>query len=416
LRTTPGYCWYCNDTNIAKVPYGALYNWFAVNTGKLAPIGWHVPTDAEWSELTTYLGGESIAGGKLKDTGLSRWLSPNTGATNQTGFSARPGGGRSGGGGFYGMGRRSHWWTASGDYSDFSHRRSIYSDKSFVESILDDNNCGYYVRLVKDSKDYKQAIIKKQTKRKQKSVNDTMSRFVDSVESKIGTLYDKIKFLREQNVNDTDTLLVNKAIQETEVYCQNVFKEAGCSQNALFTLKSTIPSINVWLIFLRNVINQKPSGFSFNEYCNGIRILLANSTADFNNGRLCSVRIHSYSYPNVKITSMTPKLSLSQVIKNYRRLRHIPGTVSVTPFFYGPNKVIHGCINNVPIDSLPQKGLMYIQEDRTDTVIALYWKLWVENYKNENRFVIGGGTKRVYINAVTGKILYEGFGGCFCQY
>ena len=61
--TTPGYCWYNNDSATYKNTYGALYNWYAVNTGKLAPTGWHVPTDSEWTVLTTYLGGQSVAGG-----------------------------------------------------------------------------------------------------------------------------------------------------------------------------------------------------------------------------------------------------------------------------------------------------------------------------------------------------------------
>jgi uncharacterized protein (TIGR02145 family) len=91
---TPAYCWYNNDaTYIEK--YGALYNWFAVETGKLAPVGWHVPSDAEWTTLTTYLGGEEEAGGKLKEAGTVNWKTPNTGATNSTGFSALPGGWRS---------------------------------------------------------------------------------------------------------------------------------------------------------------------------------------------------------------------------------------------------------------------------------------------------------------------------------
>ncbi len=71
-----------------------IKNWYTVNTGKLCPADWHVPSDAEWMILTTYLGGESIAGGKLKEIGTSHWNSPNTGASNDTRFIALPGGGR----------------------------------------------------------------------------------------------------------------------------------------------------------------------------------------------------------------------------------------------------------------------------------------------------------------------------------
>lgn len=89
---SPGYCWYDNDSINYKDTYGALYNWNAINTGKLAPVGWHVATDADWTTLTTYLGGDSIAGGKLKEQGTSHWAIPNTGASNTSGFTGLPAG------------------------------------------------------------------------------------------------------------------------------------------------------------------------------------------------------------------------------------------------------------------------------------------------------------------------------------
>jgi uncharacterized protein (TIGR02145 family) len=89
---TPGYCCYDNDAETYLSLYGALYNWYAVNTGKLCPEGWHVPSDEEWITLRTYLGGEELAGGKMKESGISHWQSPNAGATNQSGFTAIPGG------------------------------------------------------------------------------------------------------------------------------------------------------------------------------------------------------------------------------------------------------------------------------------------------------------------------------------
>lgn len=89
--TTPGYCWYDNDiTN--KETYGALYNWYAVQTNKICPAGWHVPSDSEWTALTDFLGGESTAGGKLKEAGTMHWDSPNTGATDESGLTLLPGG------------------------------------------------------------------------------------------------------------------------------------------------------------------------------------------------------------------------------------------------------------------------------------------------------------------------------------
>ncbi len=84
---SPGYCWYNDDESNRKTT-GALYNFYALDTGKLCPNGWHVPSDEEWTILTEFIGGEHIAGGKMKETGTSHWLSPNTGATNSSGFTA----------------------------------------------------------------------------------------------------------------------------------------------------------------------------------------------------------------------------------------------------------------------------------------------------------------------------------------
>jgi len=89
---TAAYTWYKNDASAYKDSFGALYNWFTVNTGKLCPSGWHVPSDAEWLTLINSSGGTTEAGGKLKEAGTTHWLSPNAGATNASGFTALPGG------------------------------------------------------------------------------------------------------------------------------------------------------------------------------------------------------------------------------------------------------------------------------------------------------------------------------------
>jgi uncharacterized protein (TIGR02145 family) len=143
--TTPGYCWYNND-NAYRATYGALYNGYAVNTGKLAPKGWHVATDAEWTTLSNFLGGEEVAGGKLKEVGLVHWESPNTEATDEAGFSALPGGQRSNYN-FSSMGYYGYWWSAGGSPAYF--RNIFYASESLQR--LNFNNCyGYSVRLVKD--------------------------------------------------------------------------------------------------------------------------------------------------------------------------------------------------------------------------------------------------------------------------
>jgi uncharacterized protein (TIGR02145 family) len=97
-RGEPAWCYYDNDAENGKI-YGKLYNWYAVNDARgLAPYGWHIPTDEEWTTLTNYLGGE--AGGKMKATGTAYWNSPNTDANNDSGFSALPGGFRNSDGSF----------------------------------------------------------------------------------------------------------------------------------------------------------------------------------------------------------------------------------------------------------------------------------------------------------------------------
>lgn len=115
--TTPAYCWYNNDAAANKDTYGALYNWYAVNSGKLSPVGWHVPTDGqtdnEWAALITYLGGADVAGGKLKEIGFTHWTTPNTGADNSSGFTALPGGMRSVTGDFHFIGIDGAWWGSS---------------------------------------------------------------------------------------------------------------------------------------------------------------------------------------------------------------------------------------------------------------------------------------------------------------
>ena len=91
--------------------YGVLYNWLSSLTA--CPTGWHLPTDAEWSTLTAYLGGESVAGGKLKETGTIHWTTPNTGADNSSGFTSLPAGYRNGSGSFDVVSQYGYWWSSA---------------------------------------------------------------------------------------------------------------------------------------------------------------------------------------------------------------------------------------------------------------------------------------------------------------
>ena len=148
--TTGAYCDYYNTPGNSDT-YGRLYNWFAVNTGKLAPFGWHVPTDAEWTTLTDYLGGLTVAGGKLKETGTSHWVTPNTGATNSTGFTALPSGDRYYLGGMFGdVGYRGYYWSSTAYNDTYAWNRGLFYDYATVGHLSNRKQNGFSVWCVRD--------------------------------------------------------------------------------------------------------------------------------------------------------------------------------------------------------------------------------------------------------------------------
>jgi uncharacterized protein (TIGR02145 family) len=113
LLTTGAWCYYNNDSTQGG-KYGKLYNWYAVNDPRgLAPIGWHVSSDAELNTLESTLGGIAVAGGKMKEAGTLNWASPNTGGNNNSGFAALPGGRRVSGGFSGGVGGGGDWWSST---------------------------------------------------------------------------------------------------------------------------------------------------------------------------------------------------------------------------------------------------------------------------------------------------------------
>jgi uncharacterized protein (TIGR02145 family) len=149
--STGAYCNYNNDVNNVAV-YGRLYNWYAVDTSlNIAPAGWHVPTDAEWDTLVSYLGGYTVAGGKMKETDTTHWPSPNTGATNESGFTALPGGYRYGDGSYSIMGHNANFWSSTEYYTMYyAWARSLSYDNSGVYRYYDDLRHGVSVRCVRD--------------------------------------------------------------------------------------------------------------------------------------------------------------------------------------------------------------------------------------------------------------------------
>jgi uncharacterized protein (TIGR02145 family) len=168
---TGAWCYYTKgDDTTDGATYGKLYNWYAVmgiTTEELdqaaptdeelavrkqfAPTGWHVPTDAEWATLTEFLGGESVAGGKMKEKGEAHWRSPNTAATNSSGFTALPGGYRYLSGAFSDIGNEGNWWSST-QYFNTTNAwgRNLSSVDGKVDKIYGNGANGFSVRCLRD--------------------------------------------------------------------------------------------------------------------------------------------------------------------------------------------------------------------------------------------------------------------------
>jgi uncharacterized protein (TIGR02145 family) len=148
---TPAYCWMNNDSAGNKEPYGALYNWYAVNSDNLCPEGWHVPTTAEWETLIDYLGGIETAGGKLKESGIVHWSEPNAGASNSSGFTALPGGCRvTEEQVFLYYNFKGYWWTSTPEDADYSWWWSMDYSGTNVTGYYIANQYGFSVRCIQD--------------------------------------------------------------------------------------------------------------------------------------------------------------------------------------------------------------------------------------------------------------------------
>jgi len=160
-NTDDAYCYFDNNSANADT-YGALYtyaaaigdNWARDNTANqgVCPDDWHLPSDAEWTVLTDFLGGESVAGGKMKEAGTSHWETPNTGATNESGFTGLPGGYCSpSAGSFHGFGNYGNWWSSTDYYGLSALYRSLYWSISSVEQDDGQKSSGNSVRCIKDN-------------------------------------------------------------------------------------------------------------------------------------------------------------------------------------------------------------------------------------------------------------------------
>jgi uncharacterized protein (TIGR02145 family) len=147
--TTGAWCYYNNDPANGAI-YGKLYNWYAVNDPRgLAPQGWHIPSDAEWTTLTTCLGGEIVAGSAMKEVGATHWGTANTGATNSSGFAGLPGGVR--GSVFGNIGNYGNWWSSTESNTLNAWGRSLSAAYGMVARYMYNNKkAGFSVRCLRD--------------------------------------------------------------------------------------------------------------------------------------------------------------------------------------------------------------------------------------------------------------------------
>jgi uncharacterized protein (TIGR02145 family) len=146
-KATSGCYAYENNENNAKI-YGYLYNWESAK--KVCPSGWHLSSKDDWSALLTYLGGELIAGDKLKEAGTNHWQKPASAATNETGFTAIPGGYRNEKGEFYVLGYNCWWWCSTEEDTERASQVLIYGHTNDVTISYINKNNGFSVRCVKD--------------------------------------------------------------------------------------------------------------------------------------------------------------------------------------------------------------------------------------------------------------------------
>lgn len=150
-KTNDGaYCIYNNDSTLANT-YGNLYNWYALNDSRnIAPEGWHIPTHKEIAELIRFLEGDTTAARKLKISGPEHWLNYNF-SSNETKFSAKPGGYRFGGdGGFHTAGSNGYWWTTTQSFEMFAWSPRLYEGFADVNRESYYMNYGMAVRCIKD--------------------------------------------------------------------------------------------------------------------------------------------------------------------------------------------------------------------------------------------------------------------------
>jgi uncharacterized protein (TIGR02145 family) len=152
ILNTGAYCNYENIKNNDTIAtFGRLYNQIAATDSRnICPSGWHVPSDGDWTNLITYLGGNQLAGGKLRESGYRHWAMPNSGATNANGFTALPGGFRNYDGTFQDMGNQAFWWCSTEHDAGSNYYRFIDFQDSYIYRSWSTEPFGFSIRCVKD--------------------------------------------------------------------------------------------------------------------------------------------------------------------------------------------------------------------------------------------------------------------------
>jgi len=153
-ENSPKYQWDYDGNDSLEAIYGRLYTWYAITDNrKVCPVGWHVPSLAEWKVLIKFLGGDELASGKLKEIGTTHWNSPNTDATNASGFTGLPGGSHWGGTDFFDIGLGGHFWSATAANTDEAWRMMLNNQYLGANTVLSsaDKKIGWSVRCLNDT-------------------------------------------------------------------------------------------------------------------------------------------------------------------------------------------------------------------------------------------------------------------------
>jgi len=215
------------------------------------------------------------------------------------------------------------------------------------------------------------------------------------INKKIGSLNNKIKFLKENNVNENDTNSINNAVVETDKYCKKVFVEAGYPENSLYSLKPEQLTKKGWLFDLKNLSTHENVSINFEEYYNGIKIYGdSQANIEFKYGKIRLIHLHAYASPNVTIHGTKPLISMNQAIESYRNKKHLSQAVKIKPYSLFCKIIQQEGSKNILIDSLSLIDLVYIP-DKTDYILTLSWMIQVEFGKT------------VWVDAVTGEVIRE---------